>query len=518
MAGMEDGYVQDIEYVSGFYPYQAPAHLDAICLLNGIAPPDRGSSFTWCELGCGQGLTANLIAAAYPQATIHGIDYLPAHIDRARATAEAAGITNAIFHPASIADTVDDPGLPLFDYVTLHGVYSWVGPSVQADIVRFLERRVKPGGLVLVSYNSLPGWQRIAPLQRLLRAHAEAAGPGLSSDRRARDALAFARALKAAGAAGLADCDIDLVAAPLPGRTEAEHAVYLAHEYLNIDWRPLLHADVARDFAPAGLSFAGSARPLRNDLGLVLTGDQRALLDEIPDATTRESLVDYCTQEMLRYDIFVRGPQALNTDERDAGLRAIKLALIHQGVILPHQINGAGRTVTLEPAVYGPILNALGQKVHTIGELLDLPALRGVAGVPTPADLLIALTGTDFAWVCDRFPGEVTPAMRRFNRQQASEALEGRQPLANFAAAAGLGVAMEVPGAALYLLLEEEGDIPVSALPARILQRLGADGAMMATMDPAALQALAARRWQLAQAADASARMLPDFWQRLGCR
>lgn len=515
---MEDGYVQDIEYVSGYYPYQAPAHLDAICLLNGIAPPPREWAFTWCELGCGLGLTANLIAAAYPQATIHGIDYLPAHIDRAQATAEAAGITNAIFHPAAFADMADDPALPLFDYVTLHGVYSWVSPSVQADIVRFLERRVKPGGVVLVSYNSLPGWQRIAPLQRLLRAHAEAADRRLPSDRRVADALAFAQALKAAGAGGLADIDIDRVMTSIGGRTPAQHAVYLAHEYLNTDWRPLLHADVARDFDAAGLSYAGSARPLYNAPDMILTGEQRALLDGIANATARQSLIDYCTQEMLRYDIFVRGPRILGADERDARLRAVRLALVNLVIPLPYQINGADRTMVLEPPVFGPILNALGQGVRTIGELLDLPSLQGRQDVPTPADLLLALTGGDFASVCDHAPGVATPAIRAFNRQQAVDTLEGRQPVAPFAAAAGLGVVVEPPGAALYLLLEEGEDIPAAALPAKIMQRLGEDSRMMVTMDPAELQAVAARRFQLAQAAESSALLLPGFWRRLGCR
>ncbi len=515
---MEDGYVRDIEYVPGFYPYQAPAHLDTICLLNGLAPPDRGAAFTWCELGCGQGLTANLIAAAYPDATIHGIDYLPPHIDHARAMAEGAGITNAIFHPSSIADMADDPSLPLFDYITLHGVYSWVGPSVQADIVRFLERRLKPGGVVLVSYNSLPGWRRIAPLQRLLRAHAEAADTRIPSDRRVRDALAFAQALKAAGAGGLADTDMDAVAAPLPGRSEAQHAVYLAHEYLNADWRPLLHGDVAKDFAEAGLSYVGSARPFHNVPDMILTGEQRALLDGIADATTRESLVDYCTQTMLRYDIYGRGLRVLSAEERNAGLRAVRLALINLAVPLPHQINTPSRSLVLEPPVFGPILDALAQGVCTIGALLDLPALQGRTDVPTPADLLVILTGCEFAWACDRTPGEATPAMREFNRLQAVETLEGRHAVAAFAAAAGLGVAVEPAGAALYLLLEEGEDIPAAALPARIMQRLGEDGPMMATMGPAELQAMAARRIQLTQAAEGSIRLLPEFWRRLGCR
>lgn len=517
MAHPGDGYVSDIEYIAGYYPNQAPAHLDAVCLLNGIAPPDRRDGFAWCELGCGQGLTANLVAAAHPEAVVHGVDYLPAHIARARADAAAAGIANATYHEAAFADATEDRSLPAFDYVTLHGVYSWVGPQVQADIVRFLERRVKPGGVVLVSYNVLPGWQRIAPLQRLLRAHAEAAPAGVPSDRRVRDALAFARALQAADAAGLAGVDIAAVEAPMPGRGEAQHAAYLAHEYLNADWRPLLHADVACDLAAAGLVYAGSARPFHNMPELVLSDAQRAVLGGIADPAARESLADYCTGQMLRWDVFVRGPRRLAPAERDKALRAVPLALIHQAVALPHRIEGGGRTVTLEPAVYGPILGALGEGVRTIDALLDLPELRGRPDAPSPSELFVALSGCDFAWACGRPAGTASDTVRRFNRLQAAEALEGRHAVAAFAAGAGLGVAMERPGAALYLLLTGAAAPPPEALPARMMELLGETAPILATADPATLQAQAVRRLQAAQAAEASIRLLPAFWRRIGC-
>lgn len=124
MAEWSSGYVADIEYGPGLYRQQAPAHLDLVCLLNGLEPPSAGPDFAWCELGCGQGVTANVVAAANPHATVHAVDFLPAHIAGARAIARAGGLENASFHEVSFEDLAAGtvPDLPAFDYVTLHGV------------------------------------------------------------------------------------------------------------------------------------------------------------------------------------------------------------------------------------------------------------------------------------------------------------------------------------------------------------------------------------------------------------
>src|SRR3712207_297474 len=98
MSDWTGGYVSDIEYTAGFYGDQAPGLLDATCIVNGYAPPRAAPGpFRYCELGCGQGLTANLLAAANPLGEFVAVDFNPAHIARARASAEEAGLTNIRF-------------------------------------------------------------------------------------------------------------------------------------------------------------------------------------------------------------------------------------------------------------------------------------------------------------------------------------------------------------------------------------------------------------------------------------
>ena len=89
-----DGYVADVPYVPLFCRELAPAWLDHVAFISGIQPPNRRDGFTWCDLGCGFGVTAAVLAATHPTGYFYGIDVMPAHIDRARRFASECGIGN----------------------------------------------------------------------------------------------------------------------------------------------------------------------------------------------------------------------------------------------------------------------------------------------------------------------------------------------------------------------------------------------------------------------------------------
>ena len=93
-----------------------------------------------------------------------------------------------------------DAELPAFDFIVLHGVYSWMPDAVRGEIRALIRRRLKPGGLVLVSYNALPGWAHIEPIRRMMRAWADGA-PGDSLDK-ARAAFAHVAVPGARNGAG----------------------------------------------------------------------------------------------------------------------------------------------------------------------------------------------------------------------------------------------------------------------------------------------------------------------------
>lgn len=304
------GYVGDIPYLRHFIRELAPAWLDLVALLWGVEPPDREGGFAWCDLGCGQGVTAAVLAALQPAGHFHGIDVLPGHIDNARRLASALGANNAVFHAADFAAAAD-MDLPKFDYITAHGVYSWVDGKVRADLRRFVDRHLKPGGLVYLSYNALPGRAVDVPFQRLVRSY----GQSLPADSgaQAAAALAFARRLRAMKVPSL-------VLSPLCGhftdRKSGHPGHYLAHELMVGHWNPPGVMEVRADMAEIGLLPVGSATLVDNFDAFVLGKAARRILAKIADANLRESVRDLFLDTAFRRDVFVRAPFEIDERER----------------------------------------------------------------------------------------------------------------------------------------------------------------------------------------------------------
>jgi len=143
-------------------------------LLGGVAGLDLGPStpLSYLELGCGHGFGALALAACNPAWRVIGIDFNPAHIAAARVLAAESGVENIWFIEADLAELMGDPlayEIPEVDVITMHGVWSWVTDPVRAGIIGLLKAKLRPGGVVQVSYNALPAWQSALGMQRLLR-------------------------------------------------------------------------------------------------------------------------------------------------------------------------------------------------------------------------------------------------------------------------------------------------------------------------------------------------------------
>ena len=309
------GYVTDVPYARNFIREQAPAWLDHVALIGGFAPPDRRDSFSWCDLGCGQGVTAALLASTHPTGSFQGIDVMPVHIRFARDLAAAASISNVSFDALDF-DQAADLDFAGFDYIVSHGVYSWVSERSRQSWLRFIDRHLKPGGLVYVSYNAMPGRAADLPFQRLVRE----LGLTLSGNsvEQVAGAIDFVR-LMTAGLKVPA-----LVASPfamaLQEHNDRYSSSYLAHELMNGDWEPLCVTDVRGAMADIGLKPAGSATLIDNHDSFILGKTARELLATIPDRDVRELTRDYLIDQFFRRDVFIRNVMPLSSDAQRSRL------------------------------------------------------------------------------------------------------------------------------------------------------------------------------------------------------
>lgn len=399
MVSWANGYVADVGYTHGFYRELAPVHLNFVALSTN----KRGTSNahgTYCELGCGQGVSTNVLAAGNPCIEFYANDFAPEQIAGARQLAREANLTNVHFSDASFAQYADDPDLPEFDVIVLHGIYSWVSADNRATIVEFLRRKLKVGGVVYVSYNTLPGWASASALRRLFFEHAQGSGGILPA--RVEKALIFADRLK----------DIDAgyfkYVYGAKERLKGIHTLnrsYLAHEYFNADWHPFYFVDVARDLGEAKLRYLGSANLLDHVDGANLTAAQQTMLHEVADPAFRETARDYITLQQFRKDVFGRGVLGLSPAEIQAGWTNLRLALTTPISSINYKVTGALGEVALQIESYAPVIEALKAGPRTLGELAQVPEIQAIGGMRIQ-EVLKVIIGAGWVQPCLEAEGD----------------------------------------------------------------------------------------------------------------
>lgn len=446
------GYVADLGYTHGFYRELTPAILRFAALGRGVVSPDVAGPLAYCELGCGQGFSANLLAAANPHIEFHATDFNPAHIVGARALARDAELANVHFYDDSFAQLLDRPGLPQFDIIALHGIYSWIAAEHRAEIVEFIRRRLKPGGLVYISYNALPGWSASAPLRHLMYLHAGTQqGPTAG---RVGQALDFVGKVVGANA--------KYVVANPAAKTRAEQVAkqnhnYLAHEYLNDTWTLFYHSDVAAELAAAKLSFVGSAALLEQVDAINFTPDQKAMMDSVQHPVLRETLRDYMVNQQFRRDIFAKGTTPLSFLGSREIWGDLRFALSVPRTAASMKVNGALGEADLHAAVYAPLLDVLAEGPIAVRQLVADKRLADL-GWSRLQEALIILVGSGQAHPClpARDEGKRARSTKAFNRAVVRRARDNADLAFLASPVTGSGITVS-RFAQLFLLAAEEG-------------------------------------------------------------
>jgi len=350
-----NGYVADLTYSHGYYHELAPAFIRFFLLLNGLANASRGGDYHYCELGYGQGVSANLHAAANPRGRFWGTDFQPDHALFAQGMARQAGV-QAHWMARSFEDMVD-ADLPEFDFVTLHGVWSWIHAPARHAIVEFLRRKLKVGGVVYMSYNIMPGWSAEKPLRDLLWLHSELDGArGDATTRRIQRALEFGQRLRSGRAAYF---EQNPKAGQMLDDMVRDDIHVVAHEYFNRSWHIVYFAELAETLEAAGLGFACSLH--KSDLvGEVLQRRQACGLPlKDGNVALRETTNDFILNRRFRRDVFVRGADRLARSEREAMLRQVGLVLLRPASTISTTVQTPYGTVSLDPGITGKMLQVL---------------------------------------------------------------------------------------------------------------------------------------------------------------
>ncbi|MBO9544857.1 class I SAM-dependent methyltransferase [Caulobacter sp.] len=358
------GYVTDVNYTFGYYGELNPLRCRLPLLMVGRHAPKIENA---CELGFGQGLSVSIHAAAQPGINWYGTDFNPSQAAFASEMVRLAG-ADAKLYDEAFAEFCNRQDLPDFDFIGLHGIWTWISDANRGVLVDFIRRKLRPGGVLYISYNTLPGWSASAPIRHLMKRHADVMGaPGQGIIGQTDAALGFIDQFLALE---------PLYAKANPGAAERLKQVkgqdrkYLAHEYMNRDWHPMYFADMENWLGDAKVGFASSAHTLDNLYELNMTPQQAEFMRGVPDVSLRETIRDYCVNQQFRRDYWVRGVRALVGHEQVAAMRDERVVLTTAQPDLPKTVRGVLGEAGLLDAIYEPIYELLlDHKPHTILEL-----------------------------------------------------------------------------------------------------------------------------------------------------
>ncbi|MGX1588778.1 class I SAM-dependent methyltransferase [Brevundimonas diminuta] len=367
------GYVADIGYSSQYYAELNPVRLPIALLNAGYAPPRIRTA---CELGFGQGVSVNMHAAAQPDVEWYGNDFNPSHAAFAAGLAEAAG-SKAQLTDESFAEFFAREDLPDFDFISLHGVWSWISDENRALIVDFIRRKLRVGGVVYISYNTLPGWAAAMPMRQLMAQHAATlSAPGIATEAKVEAALGHVEAILVAEPAYFAaNPQMAERFAQLKGMDRR----YLAHEYFNRDWRPMYFSEISEMLAGAKLSFACSASYADMLDEIWMTPAQKALMEAAPSDALAQGVRDFIVNQQFRRDIWIKGGEAPHVSRRMRMLAEQRIALVVPVASVTMKVELGGREVVLQEDAYQPIIDVLSDhRPHSIGDIQAAVASFGV--------------------------------------------------------------------------------------------------------------------------------------------
>jgi len=157
-----------IPYPAGAYCQSHPDRLEILATLFGMSPPDVRRCRV-LELGCADGANLIPMACALPESTFVGIDLSQRQIKDGQEIISALGLSNIELLHRDIRSV--DGSLGTFDYVIVHGIYSWVPTEVQEKILSICRERLTENGVAYVSYNTYPGWRMRGMLRDMMLYH-----------------------------------------------------------------------------------------------------------------------------------------------------------------------------------------------------------------------------------------------------------------------------------------------------------------------------------------------------------
>jgi|GEM_PF-3529518 len=178
------------EFVEGEMPniFGSIRDIQTAADLHGLKTPDPRKCRV-LQLGAGAGNSLIAQAEEFPESEFLGTELSNDLVTSGRETIRDLGLTNCELRTVNLLNIDESWGK--FDYIIVHGLFSWSEEYVQDKIFEICRENLSEDGVALISYNCNPGWLMRMYVRELMSFHAKKVNKFEDKEEEARQAKTF---------------------------------------------------------------------------------------------------------------------------------------------------------------------------------------------------------------------------------------------------------------------------------------------------------------------------------------
>lgn len=293
-----------VPYVRRSYHYSHPGRLAVLARLFGLGPAPVDAARV-LVLGCASGANVIPMAYALPGSSFVGVDLSARQIEEAQAFAAGVGLQNITLQQTDLRElTADQP----FDYIIAHGVFSWIPPEQQPQLLATCARLLAPQGVVYLSYNTHPAGHLRQMVRQMALFHVRRFSDPAHKAAQTRGLLQFlVESMHPQGSAYQQVLKSEL--AVLEKMSDSG----LLHEVLEEHNNPVHFWEMNQQAAAQGLKFLCESM-LADMPGLAAEAERLSWLRDIADPLTREQYLDFISGRGFRRSLFCHADLSWDSD------------------------------------------------------------------------------------------------------------------------------------------------------------------------------------------------------------
>lgn len=299
-------FYDEFPYETNPFPETHPGNLAGLGRLFGI----RTAVAQQCrvlELGAATG--GNIIPMAWylPDSEFTGVELSLPQVEIGNRLIQSLKLVNIHLEAGDILE-LDAARLGQFDYIIVHGVYSWVPVRVREKILQLMQMCLAPDGIAYISYNVLPGWRLRGSLRDFLL-YATCSINGANNK--------YTAAVEALQRLQQSLQDMQSDSQPYMQKEIAyllkAHPGYLLHEYLAGENNAFLFTDFLDDISRHNLQYVCET-DLHTLFDSTLPAKSQAALEDIDDPLQHEQWMDFVRMRTFRQSLICRADLSLDRE------------------------------------------------------------------------------------------------------------------------------------------------------------------------------------------------------------